>query len=1600
MRIYWYADGTFEKATGASIFAESEDSNKIEFKLPMAEADSIVHATFLLPYPQNSEQFGHYIAESLLLHLEEDTEDGGYVWVGTIPGGYLANNGTAYISARVESNDLLVVKTTQQVQFEIQAGGAYQATAVLPEQGEQLEAELARQNLEILRLDDEKQDKADNSLETTNKTVVGGINELKDASDTQAGQISDINDDVIELQGKVADIEASYITGETFISQMTGTTLPTDQQLNAEVQRVKERDAKNGDVIIFVLQITGATDKNYKYIYTSDDWQHYELPALENAGNDTLGLVKGTYTVGATANTIVSIINGEIVSIWVKDNTSTYRDIREYANSLQTTITNILNGDTAVGKALKAVQDELGNNIVATYLTKTEGASKQYVRKYALPRVFNDVYFVATDGYQTTIPTTPASGIQFSTTTDAVGDFTLFEIQHQNSADFELSAKNSSQNAIFVSANASVQAYFRMTTQVYVDNEWQDLSIELSDLKDLTAGEIYKITFSSPFTALGNKVVEFADGSLIRQKLEVVTQTSTSTTYSVYSNETYPSTFNLNTQTETLVVAQGEIGQEPVIRATGVLENSTLTFTAPTQLPINPNTEIEFEFTYTTGYSTLNGLTQVVFKHGTETLRLVTPYNKNSGNPTINDLKQAFIDGTLLRFKGFVKELVGDTIIYVEIDDLTGQDTGATSIETTGDGNAVSSASYDAQTRKITLTKGLTALTEHQSIKELDTTETTAQSTNANEAIAGSGTIKLHKVAKTGTLGDLIEDASHRTVSDTEKSTWSGKQNALSQTQLDAVNSGADSTKIAQIATNTGNIATIEGKIPAQASSSNQLADKSFVNSSIQTATAHFRGNWDTWTDVPTNVNSYPLDDDQSRTPTQNDYLVVQDASDYPVGTGEDPLAGTWRFKYSGEWSVNGKNGWHPEYQVNETPLTSAQLQALNSGITSTLVGQIGTNQTNIGNLQTGKQDKIDATHKLDADLVDDTNSTNKFVTTSEKSAWNSKQDALSQTQQDAVNSGIDSTKVGQIATNKSNIEAIPNNYVSYSTAQNLTAEQQAQARANIGAGSSGFSGSYTDLTSKPILKTDNTTALTPSASETINGTLSLHKIAKTGTSTDLTDSADLVRQSELSAVSGRVGVLEGVVPSSASSSNKLVDTATMESAISTASATFRGTYNEVSDLNLTTSATASQIATALASTIATADNNDYCFVEIPTADATPTEIRRVDRYKYNGTTWSFEFTVNNSGFTTAQWQAINSGIDSTKVGQIATNASNISTLSTNKADKSATVSNVSYDSTNKKLKQTINGSTTDVVTFGANAFTDTAIPGTTDNVTSGSADALTSGGAYTALAEKADDNAVVKLSGDQTIAGTKNFTNGFLLNGSLLTDILYPIGSIFISTNNINPASFLGGSWTQLPAGYALWTASSGAYDGTTGTISASLPNIKGTYTQLRADSGAGFDCDGVLFKNSISTSSGTGTGSGGKKGTITFNANAYNSIYKDSATTVQPPAIKIYAWRRVSSSPDGTYKSANDWFNITYSTNSLTVTSFSVGHYTSGVTPYWTQQSSSPLTYTAWNNDQAYPDEGYKLMFNETSGNWEAYLTEDNGSTYTLVGTLTLQP
>ena len=59
-----------------------------------------------------------------------------------------------------------------------------------------------------------------------------------------------------------------------------------------------------------------------------------------------------------------------------------------------------------------------------------------------------------------------------------------------------------------------------------------------------------------------------------------------------------------------------------------------------------------------------------------------------------------------------------------------------------------------------------------------------------------------------------------------------------------------------------------------------------------------------------------------------------------------------------------------------------------------------------IGDIISGLQAEITAQNPLDADLVDDSTSTNKFVTASDKTTWNGKQDAL------VVGTNLDNTPV------------------------------------------------------------------------------------------------------------------------------------------------------------------------------------------------------------------------------------------------------------------------------------------------------------------------------------------------------------------------------------------------------------------------------------------------------------------------------------------------------------------------------------------------------------------------------------------------------------
>ena len=215
------------------------------------------------------------------------------------------------------------------------------------------------------------------------------------------------------------------------------------------------------------------------------------------------------------------------------------------------------------------------------------------------------------------------------------------------------------------------------------------------------------------------------------------------------------------------------------------------------------------------------------------------------------------------------------------------------------------------------------------------------------------------------------------------------------------------------------------------------------------------------------------------------------------------------------------------------------------------------------------------------------------------------------------------------------------------------------------------------------------------------------------------TDLADDVQDNLSDAYQG-VNEINTKIPAQASSSNQLADKEFVNSSISTATATFRGTYNSIEELEKVT-----------------ADANDYVFVR--ETDAAGNTV--YNRYKYANDTWTFEYALNNSSFTAAQWAAINSAItsgDVEKLSQLPTKAQ-LDALLDAKVDKvtGKQLSTEDYTTEEKtKLHLLRNYDDTEIRELIAGKQ-DTL---TFDNTpTQNSDNPVKSGGVYSGLAGKAD---------------------------------------------------------------------------------------------------------------------------------------------------------------------------------------------------------------------------------------------------------------------
>lgn len=128
----------------------------------------------------------------------------------------------------------------------------------------------------------------------------------------------------------------------------------------------------------------------------------------------------------------------------------------------------------------------------------------------------------------------------------------------------------------------------------------------------------------------------------------------------------------------------------------------------------------------------------------------------------------------------------------------------------------------------------------------------------------------------------------------------------------------------------------------------------------------------------------------------------------------------------------------------------------------------------------------------------------------------------------------------------------------------------------------------------------------------------------------------------------------------------------------------------------------------------------------------------------------------------------------------------------------------------------------------------------------------------------------------------------------------VYPVGSIYMSTEPTSPASLFGGEWSQLEEGQFLMNTKLASQ--VNKPTPAGLPNIEG---QVAIDSGCGILKDtnygtGVFQSYGTYHSYRVRTESGGAYN-LYFSATQSNSIYGNS-DTVQPYSLAVYMWKRTA--------------------------------------------------------------------------------------------------
>lgn len=151
---------------------------------------------------------------------------------------------------------------------------------------------------------------------------------------------------------------------------------------------------------------------------------------------------------------------------------------------------------------------------------------------------------------------------------------------------------------------------------------------------------------------------------------------------------------------------------------------------------------------------------------------------------------------------------------------------------------------------------------------------------------------------------------------------------------------------------------------------------------------------------------------------------------------------------------------------------------------------------------------------------------------------------------------------------------------------------------------------------------------------------------------------------------------------------------------------------------------------------------------------------------------------------------------------------------------------------------------------------------------------------------------------------------DGNTLKTAEILSKVYPVGSIYMSTNETSPASFLGGTWTRIQDKFLLSAGSSysAGSSGGSATHTLAINELPAhAHIQQATDSPAGWAYNQVYQISNSNYTEFAGQGIG-TSGTVYSSANNYGNYVRTSSVgegkghNNMPPYLTVFMWKRTA--------------------------------------------------------------------------------------------------